>query len=165
MHSRIPKESLGHPGIGTHATNIKRPHRAHRGARRQYAFRRTLDGNDHRHQAMPAGYHRRHVGGDWRASDTHPSRRGRGSGGSLRAPGRWFATDNVDAVIEHCRVGGWPPKVSCGTVTCLAWTTTLRRTRSHPVDARQVMRSCIPNARVIRITVANVGLPSSDSAL
>ena len=80
-------------------------------------------------------------------------------------PGCWFATGDVDAVIEHCRVGGWPPKVSCGTVTCLAWTTTLRRTRSHPVDARQVMRSCIPNARVIRITVANVGLPSSDSAL
>ena len=28
-----------------------------------------------------------------------------------------------------------------------------------------VIRKCIPNARVIRITVANVGLPSSDKAL
>ena len=28
-----------------------------------------------------------------------------------------------------------------------------------------VMRSCIPNARVIRMTVAKVGLPSFDSAL
>ena len=28
-----------------------------------------------------------------------------------------------------------------------------------------VIRSCIPNARVIRITVAKVGLPSFDSAL
>ena len=48
------------------------------------------------------------------------------------------------------------------------------RPRAHrPADGRRardrccytVIRNCIPNARVIRITVAKVGLPSSDSAL
>lgn len=45
----------------------------------------------------------------------------------------------------------------------------VRRFHSHSaITARchyAVIRKCIPNARVIRITVANVGLPSSDKAL